>query len=263
MLSTPGWWEGGVTSKFCCYWVANSNFTEGLLFPTLVTMVDSNRKAKTPYLQIALHVVSILLIFYFLMGPNCLVSLCKAPFMDKSQLVFPGSLALFPVGSSLSWVTQGERGSTEEALPHGQVGVSKGGVLACFLSAWLFYTLQFGWLIHTVFLFSILGLNSTSQGALSPENWAELNTGRLWILGSQGFGGCREVSYFQNHFPHLMDISFIPLGLDLYFRHTVNYLSHFIVFIPMCWGLGKGLKKIMEGDPWRVWATCREGRGWT
>ena len=98
-------------------------------------MVDSNGKAKTPYLQIALHVVGILLIFYLLMGPNWLVSLCKAPFMDKSQLVFPGSLALFPVGFSLSWVTQGERGSTEEALPHGQVRVTKGGVLAYFLSA--------------------------------------------------------------------------------------------------------------------------------
>lgn len=93
---------GSQSPNRLCLWVANFNFIEGLLFPTLVTIVNSNKKATTPCLQIALHMVDILLIFYLLMVPNWLVSLCKAPFVDKSLLVFPGSLALFPVGFSLS-----------------------------------------------------------------------------------------------------------------------------------------------------------------
>lgn len=44
------------------------------------------------------YIVGILLIFYLLMASHCLVTLCKAPFMEKFRLLFAGSSALFPVG---------------------------------------------------------------------------------------------------------------------------------------------------------------------
>lgn len=75
------------------------------------------------------YIVGILLILYLLMASHCLVTLCKASFVDKSQLIFARSSALFPVGFLLSWATQGDGRSTEELL-QGQVGVSQGSLIA-------------------------------------------------------------------------------------------------------------------------------------
>lgn len=54
----------------------------------------------------------------------------------------------------------------------------------------------------------------------------------------------------KNHFPYLLDIGSVPsaLGLALDLRYIVHCLSHFIVFMPVCWGLGKDLKNYRKGN---------------
>ena len=136
------------------------------------------------------YIVGILLIFYLLMAPHCLVTLCEGLFMDISQLIFAGSSALFSVGFSLSWATRGDRGNTEE-LPTGTGGSIPGKSYSRFLPSWLFYTLQLGWFIHTVFLFSILGLNSTPQAASALGTRQKL-TWAFWILGKSMISGLPE-----------------------------------------------------------------------
>lgn len=63
------------------------------------------------------------------MYSNWLVTLCKAPFMDKLQFIFADSSALFQVGFSLSWATQRGRGSTKQ-LPAETGGASEGSLRA-------------------------------------------------------------------------------------------------------------------------------------
>lgn len=63
-------------------------------------------KRQRPSFLLLCIQLGFLLTLYLLIGSNWQASLCKPPFMDASQLVFPGSLALFPGGFSLSWLTR-------------------------------------------------------------------------------------------------------------------------------------------------------------
>lgn len=112
------------------------------------------------------YIVGVLLIFYLLMASHCLVTLCKAPF---KRSIFAGSSALCPVGFSLSWTTQGDGVSTEE-LPTGTGRSIPGKSYSCSFLPDISILSSLDDSSTQSFLFSILGLNSTSQAAFHHGN---------------------------------------------------------------------------------------------
>lgn len=158
------------------------------------------------------------------MGSHWLVTLCKSPFMDKSRFIIAVSSALFQVGFSLSGVTQGGGGSTEGLTAETGGGI-RGKSSSHFLPSWLFYTLQLGWLIHTDFPFSVLGLKGTSQAAFCCGNQAEANMG-VWIWGKSVISGLLEGILLLKSLPgyYFYSLSFGLRSLDtLFVTSLISY----------------------------------------